>query len=273
MSKLSFVEPKDVPPTINIGLYGPGGTGKSVAAASAPGPILYGNAEGETALLFARGLFGDDKIHEFPVSKAADLDALFLHMKDGCEEKTFVLDTIGETYQRLVEELAGTGRASLQNYGDVNTKIERFVRAIRDLPINVVILAHEQVDDEEGEVTRRPLTGGKKLPEKIVAMMDVIGYTAVVPATEDEPAKYVAQLVEAKGRRAKDRSGALGVTRQLNLSEWIPVAVEAMRGGQQSLESPATEEPEAASTDDGNGEKKAAKKATSAKAGEKKKED
>lgn len=243
MSKLNFVQPKDVPPTINIGLYGPGGTGKTVGACSAPGPILVGNAEGESALRYARGKYGDDKIHEFPVAKSADLDALYLHMKDGCEEQTFVLDTIGETYQRLVEELAGSGRASLQNYGDVNTKIERFVRAIRDLPINVVILAHEQVDDEEGEVTRRPSTGGKKLPEKIVAMMDVIGYTAVVPATDDEPTRYVAQLVEAKGRRAKDRSGALGVTRELNLSEWIPVAVEAMRGGQQTLEEAATEEP------------------------------
>lgn len=242
MSPLEFVEPKDVAPTLNIALFGPGGTGKSVGAASAPGPILYGNAEGETALLYARGLYGDEKIHEVAVSKAADLDALFLHMQGGCEEQTFVLDTIGETYQRLVEELAGAGgRASLQNYGDVNTKLERFIRAIRDLPINVVILAHEQVDDEEGEVTRRPLTGGKKLPEKLVAMMDVVGYTAVVPATDDEPAKYVAQLVEAKGRRAKDRSGALGVTRPIDLSDWIPVAVEAMRGGQQSLETDATE--------------------------------
>lgn len=238
---LEFVKPTEVAPTINIGLFGPGGTGKSVGACTAPGPILYGNAEGETALLFARGLFGDDKIHEYPVTKAADLDALFMHMKDGCEEQTFVLDTVGETYQRLVEELAGGGRASLQNYGDVNTKLERFIRAIRDLPINVVLLCHEQVDDEEGEVTRRPSTGGKKLPEKLVAMMDVVGYTAVVPATEDTPTRYVAQLVEAKGRRAKDRSGALGVTRDLNLSEWIPVAVEAMRGGQQSLEESATE--------------------------------
>lgn len=249
---LDFVKPAEVASTLNIGLFGPGGTGKSVGAASAPGPILYGNAEGETALLFARGLYGDDKIHEFPITKAADLDALFLHMKDGCEEKTFVLDTIGETYQRLVEELAGTGRASLQNYGDVNTKLERFIRAIRDLPINVVILAHEQVDDEEGEVTRRPLTGGKKLPEKLVAMMDVVGYTAVVPASEDAPAKYVAQLVEAKGRRAKDRSGALGTHREINLSEWIPVAVEAMRGGQQSLEEPATGTEEKTSTSKGD---------------------
>lgn len=253
---LEFVTPKEVAPTINIGLYGPGGTGKSVGACSAPGPILYGNAEGETALLYARGLYGDEKIHEVPVTCAADLDALFLHMKNGCEEQTFVLDTIGETYQRLVEELAGSGRASLQNYGDVNTKLERFIRAIRDLPINVVILAHEQVDDEEGEVTRRPSTGGKKLPEKIVAMMDVVGYTAVVPATDDEPARYVAQLVEAKGRRAKDRSGALGVTREINLSEWIPTAVEAMRGGQQQLgQEPKEEKSQKATSSKGGGKK------------------
>lgn len=261
MSGLDFVQPTALAPTKNIALYGPGGTGKSVGACSAPGPILYGNAEGESALHYARGLYGDEKIHEFPVATAADLDALFLHMRNGCEEKTFVLDTVGETYQKLIEELAGTGRASLQNYGDVNTKLERFMRAVRDLPINVVLIAHEQVDDdEEGGATRRPLTGGKKLPEKLVAFMDIVGYTAVVPATDDEPARYVAQLVEAKGRRAKDRSGVLGQVRDLDLSDWIATAAAATSGAPTTTTEP---EPEVKKPLD----KKAKGKSTKPKAG------
>lgn len=264
MSKLDFVKPTEVPPTINVLLYGPGGVGKSVNASSAPGPILYGNAEGENALRYARGKWGDEKIHEYPIASAKDLDELYLYVRGGCEEKTLVIDPVGEVYQRLVEELAGGGRASLQNYGDVNTKIERFVRAVKDLPINVVLICHEQVDDEEGEVTRRPMTGGKKLPEKLVAAVDVVGYCAVLAESEGTPRRWVAQLVEANGKRAKDRSGGLGKVRDIDISEWLPVYIEAIQGGQQEL-APETETPPAAESDEGG------KKATSTKKGASKK--
>jgi hypothetical protein len=258
---LTFVEPSAVAPTLNILLYGPGGTGKTVNACSAPGPVLVGNAEGESALRFARGKWGDDKIHEKAISCAKDLDDIFVHVREGCEEKTLVIDSVGEVYQRLVEELAGSGRASLQNYGDVNTKIERFVRAIKDLPINVVLIAHEQLDEDDGASIKRPATGGKKLPEKLVAAVDVVGYCAVLPESEDTPRRYVAQLVEANGKRAKDRSGGLGKMRDIDLSEWIPTAVEAMSSAQQELATePAAEESEA----EGDGKKKQSTTTTAA---------
>lgn len=263
MTPLDFVQPSAVAPTLNILLYGPGGTGKTVNACSAPGPVLVGNAEGESALRFARGKWGDDKIHEKAITCAKDLDDIFVHVREGCEEKTLVIDSVGEVYQRLVEELAGSGRASLQNYGDVNTKIERFVRAIKDLPINVVLIAHEQLDEDDGASIKRPSTGGKKLPEKLVAAVDVVGYCAVIPESEDTPRRYVAQLVEANGRRAKDRSGALGKLRDVDLSEWIPTAVEAMAGGQTEL----APEPEAEAPAEGDEATTSTTKATTKKGG------
>lgn len=260
MTPLTFVEPSSAAPTLNILLYGPGGTGKTVNACSAPGPVLVGNAEGAGALRFARGKWGNDKIHEFPITKAKDLDDLFLHIREGCEEKTLVLDSVGEIYQRLVEELAGSGRASLQNYGDVNTKIERFVRAVKDLPINVVLIAHEELVEDDGATIKRPATGGKKLPEKLVAAVDVVGYCGVIPESEDTSRRWVAQLVEANGRRAKDRSGALGKSRDIDLSEWIPEAVEAMNGGQQQLAEESAEEPAKKTSAGKGGGKKEEKK-------------
>lgn len=261
MTPLDFVQPSAVSPTLNILLYGPGGTGKTVNACSAPGPILVGNAEGESALRFARGKWGDEKIHEKAITCAKDLDDIFVHVREGCEEETLVIDSVGEVYQRLVEELAGSGRATLQHYGDVNTKIERFVRAIKDLPINVVLIAHEQLDEDDGASIKRPATGGKKLPEKLVAAVDVVGYCAVIPEADDKPRRYVAQLVEANGRRAKDRSGALGKTRDVDLSEWIPTAVDAMSGGQQEL---ATEPPVEEAKGEGEGKKKQSTTTTAA---------
>jgi len=224
---MKFVETTEAPETLNVLLYGPPGTGKTCGACSAPGPILVLNAEGPGAIRYARSVYGD-AVREVVVEGGETLDEAYLYLKDGeGGEKTVVLDTIGEMYRTLLEGFGGP-RPTLQNYGDVNTKLERFIRALRDLNLNVILVAHEQVDDEGGEVTRRPATGGKKLPEQVMAQVDVVAYTGIVPATDDAPRRYVGQLIEAAGRRAKDRTGALGDIRDLDLSEWIATAAEAM---------------------------------------------
>lgn len=221
---LEFVHPGDAPSTQNMLLYGPPGSGKTVGASTAPGPILWLNAEGPNALRFARK-HSDAEIREVEVTGDGSLKSAFLYIREGNSGvQTIVMDTIGEAYRILLEEISAGKQPTLQNYGDVNTKLERFIRALRDVSINVVLLAHEEIADIEGIPTRRPVTGGRKLPEQVMAQVDVVAYTGVVPATEDAPAKYVAQLVESHGRRAKDRSGALGAAREVNLTEWIRIA-------------------------------------------------
>jgi hypothetical protein len=226
---LDFVKPSAAEPTQNILLYGGPGTGKSTGAASAPGPILYGNAEGPGALRFARKTYGDEKFHEVRIAKKADLDAIYLHAREEkAPERTVVIDSVGEVYRVLLEEIGGD-RPTIQNWGDVNTMIERFARAMRDIDRNVVFICHEEIvrDEQTGEMLRQPITGGRKLPAILMAMVDVVAYTGVVPATDDSPAKFLGQLVAGGGRHGKDRSGALGAVRPLDLSEWIATAAEA----------------------------------------------
>lgn len=259
MSALNFVTPDQTNEFWNVLLYGPGGNGKTVGACSAPGKVILVNGDGPDASRKAHAIYGD-KIQEVVFEGARTLDNVYLHVtsKEGADVKTVVLDPIGEIYQGIFEELGGERKDMLKNHGDTQTKIERFVRSFRDLPINLVLVCHEEVADQEGETIRRPLTGGKKLPEKIVGMMSIVGYCMAVPPEPDKPeqkTRYVAQLVEARGRRAKDRSGGLGDSRDINLAEWFSVATEAIKLGEQ-LGLAAEENNETSSQGGGKEEKK-----------------
>lgn len=223
---MSFVNPTSAPETMNFLLYGPPGSGKSTGALSAPGPVLVLNAEGPGGIRFGRRKFGDEKIREVAIEGKKTLDETYLYLREHKGgEKTVVLDPVGETHRLLLEEMAGDGRATLPQWGDVQVIIERFVRALRDLALNVVLVCHEEIqrDEQTGETMRMPLTGGRKLPAILTAQVDIVGYTGVVIKGE-EPPQYMAQLVSANGRYGKDRSGLLGVTREVDLTEWIATA-------------------------------------------------
>jgi len=189
--------------------------------------MLVLNAEGEGALRKAREIHGDTKLREVAVTGKNILDEAYLYLRErkGAEQ-TVVIDTVGEVYRILLEEIGGE-RPTLHNYGDVNTIVERFVRALRDLSINVVLVCHEELvtDGTTGETMRQPVTGGKKLPGQLMAQVDVVAYAGVV-THDDGRVEYQAQLVAANGRHAKDRSGRLGSVRKVDLSEWIGLATK-----------------------------------------------
>ncbi len=226
--------------TLNVLLFGPPGIGKSTGAASSPGPILYLNVEGQGGIRFARRLYGDAKIAEVAITGKRDLDDAYLTLRDGKHPyKTVVLDSVGELYRVLTDEGAGAtnttpGRGAtpqIQHYGDAGLIVERFVRALRDLPINVVLVAHEITTKTADGPILMPDCGGNpdtgKLHRKTCAMVDVVAYVGVQRA-DDGTATYMGQLAPGGGRYAKDRNGGLGVVRALDVSEWIATKATAL---------------------------------------------
>ena len=211
---LEFVTPPKVP-TLNIFLYGLPKMGKTTSALNAPGPILYLNAEGPNAAMYARQLYGGAHLLEAPVTSPQTLLEGIEFAKQG-KCKTVVLDSVSAVFQALL---------------DATTMVRRFYKHLRDTPVNFIVIAQEfpVANEETGIVERKPYTGTKNpaLGEQLMAWADVISYCGRKQEGE-EPPKYIGQLFTAGGRHGGDRTGVLGESRELDMGEWINTYVGAM---------------------------------------------
>lgn len=216
--------------SFNAVIYGPEGTSKTTGALTAPGPILLLNAEGPNAAHFGRQLHAGKEIHEVVIAAGAKalLDEAYLWLRDtdaGRKVQTVVLDSLSEIHAALLRDMAkDPDHPTLPERGDTNTWLERYAMSLRDLPQNVVLVCHEiwTKDEVTGVIERSPNPGspnvafGKKFTGPFA---DIVGYTARVD--EDGTTKFMAQLVDGNGRRAKNRGGVLGKFAELNLTEWF----------------------------------------------------
>jgi hypothetical protein len=234
MSSLTFVDAPTAPDTFNVLLYGPPKAGKTTAAATAPGDLLWLNLEGPGALGYARKIAAGrgSQIHEIRPDrndKLRDtLAGIVKHVTSNSEPhvRTVVVDTLGKVREHLARNIGGD-HPQIQHWGDVDKIIMGFVTTLRDRDINLVLLAHESINDsDDGDRIVEPLIGGKTTV-KVCGEVDVIAYCGRVE--DDDGVRYMGQLVERKGRRAGDRSGGLGKSRELDLTEWLSVFREALR--------------------------------------------
>lgn len=232
---LEFVKPAaDL--HLNVLLYGPPKSGKTVGAASAPAPVLLVNADRPNASLYAHKLHGED-LKEVRMESLSTLIAVHEAARSG-EFETVVLDTVGEIYRLVLEGISGRAVSpQIQQYGDTGVHVERFIRNLIELPINVVLVLHENIIEggDGAPVERSPYTGTNKptLANKLMAMVDVIGYTGILRTEAedgDEPeVRYVAQLADGGGRHGGTRFGSiLGLTPDVRINEWVVLTRKAM---------------------------------------------
>ena len=220
---LELFSTEKLPSTVNILLYGPAGAGKSTAAASAPGPVMFINLEGPNALHYARKTAreAETEVLEVRVDWGEDPRAYFRESFVAAKERgvnTIVIDTLGKLRDGIAFNIGGES-PSLPQWGQVGKAMTTILRELRDSDMNTVLICHERVlDSDTGDRIVEPLVGGKTTTEAM-AEVDVIAYCGAV--RDENGTRYLAQLVESKGRRAKDRSGALGDVVELNLTDLI----------------------------------------------------
>ena len=220
---LTFRDPPSVL-TLNTLLYGPPKTGKTLGACSGPGPVALLNADLPNASWMAHKRFGKE-ILEVELEGLQTMIDLIVTLRQDPIVRTVVVDPVADLHRTLMEEESNRAiRPSRDTYGNVSVHIERFCRELCRLPINAVIVCHETVqrDEESGSFERLPYTGtnNPNLGAKLMAMVDIIGYTGVMEG-DDGTRTDAAQLMAGGGRRGGDRFSTLGPWQPLNISAWL----------------------------------------------------
>jgi len=210
----------------NILIYGPPKSGKTAFGCSGPDGTLLLNADLPNASQYAREQDTEGRIMEVAFEGMATMIDTVLALRSDEQRiaEIVTVDTIGECYRRLLEESSDRAiRPAINTYGDVSVHLERFCRALCELPIVTVFICHDHPvkDEASGQMVRLPWTGttNPALGQKLMAMVDIVGYSGVVP-TEDGKV-YAAQLVSQQGRSGGDRYDALGDWQEMNLALWL----------------------------------------------------
>jgi hypothetical protein len=246
-----FVDPAETDPTYRVCLWAAPGQGKSVAAASAPGPILVISADRPSAYRFARKHHQGKVIQEVRYEGEHTLSSVYAYLRDNPTEfKTIVVDPFSNVYDHLAEN--GPARSDGEpNYQWVNKKILGFVKSLRTFDINVVLVAHERLNDGKGgDGKLYPALGGPALLNKTLAEMDIVAHIErhVTGEGENADTKWVGQLQPRGNLVCKESTGALGERRIADLSRWFEVANEALAPDESDL--PWSEEGDPAPDDE-----------------------
>jgi DNA-binding CsgD family transcriptional regulator len=228
---LIFVDPTEVQTTYRIALAGEPGDGKTIAAATAPGPLLVLNADRPSAWEVARRRNPGKDIRETRYVDHSSLDEVFRYLNplgDGGDIRTLVIDPWSNIYDQLCaaapKKLDTRDGEMKPDYEMVNAKLLGFLTALRRFDVHLVIVTHlKENEGKKGDGKTYARFGGMGLIRKAMAEMDVIALVQRTTPEDGEPV-WFAQVQPTDVWAGKDGTDALGPRRVADLSRWIELA-------------------------------------------------
>ena len=197
-----------VKPSVVMMIYGEGGVGKSTFGATAPKPIIA-DCENGAKYFGLRGI----KVNVAQIEKWGDIREFVDYVKIN-DIQTIVIDPIGELMDKLKRHMIAMGDTKLvqkdgsptmAGWGWMKKTMRDFIKVLRDIGKNVILVAHLEESKDEDRIIKRPKIE-TKIATDIVNMVDIVGYMTVV---RDEDGIKRIIIVDPGNDKytAKDRTG------------------------------------------------------------------
>jgi phage nucleotide-binding protein len=213
-----------IKPSVVMLVYGEGGVGKSSFAATAPSPLLL-DFENGSKYFGLRGI----KIDVARINKWADMrEVSLLNAIKSDIYDTIIIDPIGEAMEKLKMHMVEMrdskfvqkdGSPTMAGWGWLKKTMREYIKWLRDLNKNVIIVAHLEEKQDEGRLVKRPKVE-TKLSDELVAMVDIVAYMTT-QAVDGEAKRILLVDSESDKYTAKDRTGQLGNVIPPNFAEII----------------------------------------------------
>lgn len=201
-------------------IYGPPGGGKTTLGGSAALRVRTLIISAESGLLSLQNLKDESgktpDIDYTQIKSFSDMEAAFHFLKNEKHDyQAVVIDSLTEI-QRVCKDaiMDDTKKSALEmrDWGTLASKIERMVRAFRDLPMHLIITALEDAETDKltGEVKVWPALQGS-VQKQLPAYFDLVAYAFTKEVGEGSERKTVHGILTQNSGKyvAKDRSGKL----------------------------------------------------------------
>lgn len=198
---------------IKVLVHGRPGVGKTTLCATAPKPIII---SAESGLLSLRN-------YDIPAIEINTIDDLyeaydFVIGEQGKEFKTVCLDSVSEIAERILSDEKDTYKDGRKAYGEMQDRMEKLLRAFRDIPNKNVYFSckQEKIQTDTGSIMFGPSMPGKNLSQGIGYFFDE-EFCLAIAQDENGPYRYL-QTQTDMTTEAKDRSGALDMIEKPDLT-------------------------------------------------------
>jgi len=185
-------------------IHGPMGNGKTRLLGTAQldprsTPALFLNYEGGEQTLSGLDI---DMVN---INNQEDFHKVYVELLHGTKYKSICIDSISEVefgdLMDIVDEAHSRRQPKEQDliqqgdYGKGHVRLQKFVRQFRDLPYHVFMSAGSQdaMEPRVGMIKKPQLTG--KMADQIPAILDVVGYLAIVEDNSTQPATVTRSLI------------------------------------------------------------------------------
>lgn len=176
-------------------IYGPPGSTKSSLLGTVPNNLIADLEDGLIAIKGSKVHTGRDmapNVKSYPYKDFQKFDKMVELLGQGYlpEFEVLSVDSISDLHKREIQDITERGHSArpskslykpeTDDYTEVNEKLSRFVRSMRGLERHLILTGHSQDTEIKNKAglkeTKTYLDFSLKLTNKVMAMMDLVGY-------------------------------------------------------------------------------------------------